>query len=249
MNRHPPRFPTMPLPLRATVPLRVALSVRTLLAAGALACTADAAAGQVATVDRGSFTITRDGRAVGREEFEIRSMPALDGATLEARGTATVDGRSVTTSLSTTAAGTPLSYRVEVRGDGDVVERATGQASPGRLRIEAQSAAGRAAREFPNGEGTVVLEDGVFHHYYFLARRAAAGAATAVVPRRNAQAALRVAGGEAESVTVGGSPMPATRHAVTDGDGPARTVWVDAEGRLLRVSANGLVAQRDAPPR
>jgi hypothetical protein len=175
-----------------------------------------AATAQVATVDRGSFTVLRDDRPVGREEFEIRSMPALDGATLEARGTTTVDGRSVTTSLSTSGSGTPLSYRVEVRAGGEVTERAPGQAAPGRLRIEAQSAGGRAAREFPNGEGTVVLEDGVFHQYYFLARRAAAGGATAIAPRRNAQASLRVASGEADPVTVGGQSVPATRHAVTD---------------------------------
>ena len=224
------------------------LSLRSTLAAAVLACAAAPAAAQVATVDRGTFTITRGNQPVGREEFEIRSMPALDGPTLEARGTTTVDGRSATTALSTSASGTPLSYRLEGRAGGEIVERVTGQATPGRLRIEAQSASGRAAREFPNGEGTVILEDGVFHHYYFVARRAG-GAVTAVVPRRNSQAALRVGAGEAEAVTVGGQELPATRHAVSGGEGPARTVWVDAEGRLLRVSANGLVAQRDAPPR
>jgi len=224
---------------------------RSLLAAATLVGTSAlpaVGAAQVATLDRGSFTVLRGDKPVGREEFEIRSMPGLDGATLEARGTTTVDGRSITTSLSTSASGVPLSYRVEVRAGGEVTERATGQAAPGRLRVEAQSAGGRAAREFPNGEGTIVLEDGVFHQYYFLARRAAAGGATAIAPRRNAQASLRVASGEADPVTVGGQTVPATRHAIT-GDGAARTIWMDAEGRVLRVSANGLVAVRDGPPR
>ena len=228
----------MPLPLRRL--LRAALVAATLGPA--------LAGAQVATVDRGAFTILRDDRPVGREEFEIRSMPGIDGASLEARGTATVDGRAVTTTLSTSANGTPQSYRVEVRAGGEVAERATGQAAPGRLRVEAQSAGGRAAREFANGEATVVLDDGVFHHYYFLARRASAGGATAIVPRRSAQASLRVSGGEAASVSVGGREVPATRHAVTGGDGPARTIWVDGEGRLLRVAAGGLVAVRDALP-
>jgi hypothetical protein len=235
-----------PLPFRMPRPLRsLLLAAATAAAAPTLPAVAGA---QVAVVDRGTFTILRGGQPVGREEFEIRSMPALDGATLEARGTTTVDGRSVTTALSASGSGMPLTYRVEVRAGGEVTERATGQATPGRLRIEAQSAGGRAAREFPNGEGTVVLEEGVFHHYYFVARRAAAGGATAVVPRRNAQASLRVGSGEAEPVTLGGQSVAATRHAISGG-GPARTVWVDAEGRVLRVSADGLVAQRDAAPR
>jgi hypothetical protein len=95
-----------------------------------------------------------------------------------------------------------------------------------------------------------VLEEGVFHHYYLLARRAGGGATVAaVVPRRNAQVTLRVSPGGSERVTVGGRELPATRLVVAESGGPERTVWVDGEGRVLRVAAQGLVALRDEPPR
>ena len=208
-------------------------------------------AAQVTTVDKGSFTITRQGAPAGREEFEIRSLPAIDGSTLEARGTVTLDGRSIHPTLSTSAGGSPLSYRVEVRTGTDVVERATGQVTPGRLRVDAQSAGGRSAREFVIGDGMLVLDDAVFHQYYFLARRAAgSGAVTVVVPRRNVQVALRVTPGGSERVTVGGRELAATRLAISEPGAGERSVWVDAEGRVLKVAvpSQGLVAQRDEPP-
>ena len=221
-----------------------------LLAGAAVLAPADRVAAQVTTVDRGAFTITRQGAPAGREEFEIRSQPGLDGATLEARGTVTLDGRTLHPTLGVTQAGTPLSYRLEVRDGGDVVERVSGQVSPGRLRIEAQSAGGRAAREFALGERSLVLEDGVFHHYYFLARQAGSGGSVrAVVPRRSGQVTLRVTPAGTERVAVGGREVSATRLDVAESGGPARTVWVDGEGRVLRVAAQGLVAQRDEPPR
>ncbi len=221
-----------------------------LLLAAALAAPDDRAAAQVATVDRGTFSITREGAPVGREEFEIRSLPGIDGATLEARGTVTLDGKTLHPTLGASATGVPLSYRLEVRSGSEVVERVTGQSSGGRLRVEAQSAGGRAAREFAVGEGTLVLDEGVFHHYHMLARRAqGGGSVTAVVPRRSAQGTLRVTPGGSERLTIGGREIAANRLAIADNAGGERSVWVDGEGRVLRVSAQGLVAQRDEPPR
>ena len=206
-----------------------------------------AAAAQVTTVDRGTFTILRDGAAVGREEFEIRTLPGIDGASLEARATVTLDGQAIHPTLSARPSGAPLAYRVEVRRGSEVVERATGQATGGRLRIDAQSAGGRSAREFPGGDGLVVLDDAVFHQYYFVARP---GAVTAVAPRRNVQQALRVSAGGDDRVTIGGRAVPATRFTIADPAGE-RSVWVDAEGRVLRVVVPGLglTAERDEPPR
>lgn len=209
---------------------------------------ATAASAQVTTVDRGTFTILRDGATVGREEFEIRSMPGIDGASVEARATVTLDGRAIHPTLSARSSGAPLAYRVEVRRGSEVVERATGQTSGGRLRIDAQTAGGRSAREFPAGDGLVVLDDAVFHQYYFVARP---GAVTAVAPRRNVQQALRVGAGGSDRVTIGGRDVVATRFTITDPAGPERTLWVDGEGRVLKVvvPSLGLTAERDDPPR
>ena len=46
-----------------------------LLAASLVALPAAPLAAQVATVDEGSFTITRGGESLGREEFGIRRTP------------------------------------------------------------------------------------------------------------------------------------------------------------------------------
>ena len=209
---------------------------------------ASAASAQVTTVDRGTFTILRDGAPVGREEFEIRSLPGVDGASVEARATVTLDGRAIHPTLSARPSGAPLAYRVEVRRGSEVVERATGQTSGGRLRVDAQTAGGRSAREFPAGDGLVVLDDAVFHQDHFVARP---GAVTAVAPRRNVQQALRVSAGGSDRVRIGGRDVAATRFTIADPAGADRTLWVDGEGRVLKVvvPALGLTAERDEAPR
>lgn len=224
--------------------MRLAFAAVVLAAALAALPPAPAAA-QVTTVDRGTLVISRGGAVVGREDFEIRSQPGVAGAGFEARGTATIGGRTITSALTTTPTGTPLSYRVEVREGGTVAERVTGQAAAGRLRVDVQSAGGRSAREFAAGDGTIVLDDEVLHHYFFAARRQQGAATTAVVPRRSAQRPAAVSGGGAAQVTIGGRAVPASRLGVADG----ATVLVDREGRLLQVTAGDLVGTRSEPPR
>lgn len=206
---------------------------------------------QVVVVDKGTFTITHAGAPAGREEFEIRRLPGIDGNTYEAKATVTLDGRTLHPVLSANAAGAPLAYRMEVRHGADVVERATGQVSPGRIRVDAQSATSRSAREYGTGNGTLVLDDGVFHQYYFVARRAAGSSAVPVlVPRRNVQLVLRVSSGQ-ERVSIGGRDVAATRLVLTEPGGAERIVWTDDDGRVLKVSipAQQLTAVREELPR
>ena len=72
-----------------------------------------------------------------------------------------------------------------------------------------------------------------------------------LVPRRNVHGPARVREDGTERLTVGARTIDATRLAVTDPLGRVRTVWIDGGGRVLRVAspAEGLVAQRDDPPR
>lgn len=217
----------------------------------ALLVTASVSHAQVTVVDRGAFSIQRNGTAVGTEEFEIRRLPGVDGAQLEARGTSSVDGTTIHPLLTARPSGSPLAYRVEVREGSQVVERASGQSSPGRIRIDVQSPTGRSAREYGAADGTVVLDDGVFHQYYFAAQRAAeASPLTVLVPRRNVQLTVR-ASSSADRVRIGGVELAATRTVLSETGGAERTVWTDAEGRLLQVSipAQHLTAVRQEPPR
>jgi hypothetical protein len=230
--------------------LRRSLAAACLLASAVLS--PRSAAAQPATVDEGSFTITRGGAPAGREVFKILSTPGIGGSILKAQATVTSDGRTLAASYVTDATGTPQTYTVEVRQDGTVAERATGSGRPGRISVDAQSATSRSAKEYVAGAGVLVFDDDVFHQYHFLARRGLGnGRVTVVYPRRNVQEAMRVREGGSEPVVIGGRAVPATLLVLQESGGAERQIWVDAEHRVLKVAipSRDLVALRDAPPR
>ncbi|HET7458146.1 MAG TPA: hypothetical protein VFJ74_10890 [Gemmatimonadaceae bacterium] len=212
-------------------------------------------AAQVATIDEGSFTISRNGAAVGREEFSIRRTPAGEGgAVYVASATVSYDGRRLSPALRADAAGSPLAYQVEVRVGSEVQERLTGQVGRGRFSALTKTPRGESAKEYVVSDGALILDDDVFHQYFFVAHSARAGGATVpvVVPRRNAQLSMRIDERGAESVTVGGRALDARHLVLHEGaGGPERDVWVDAQGRVLKVAiaSRGVVALRDEPPR
>jgi hypothetical protein len=209
------------------------------------------AGAQVVTVDEGSFTVTRGGARVGREEFRIVRQPAGAGTSYMARATVAHGDRRIAPALQTDAEGAPERYQVEVRRGGSVEQRVSAQASGTHFRAQTVSDVGEAAREFLLDPGSVVVDDDVFHQYYFLVRRAAGGARVAVLaPRRGAQDVVVTAAGVNDRVTVGGRSLEA-RHFVLTGPGGRRDVWADEQGRVLRVvlAADGTEAVRDDPPR
>ncbi len=220
-------------------------------AAAALIVAPAPLSGQVVTVDEGSFTITQNGAPAGREDFSIRSTPGIGGTIYRAQSTVTLDGRRIAPSLSTDQAGAPLSYQVEVR-TGAQTERLTGQVSRGRVSIHQQGPGGASAKEYVISDGALILDDDVFHQYYFVARRSPLPASIPVlVPRRGVQVTMRLASRGDETVTIGRRTLPATHLVLTDPGTGDREIWVDSEGRVLKVVIPGrsLVAIRDDPPR
>ena len=212
------------------------------------------AGAQVSTVDEGSFTITRGGATIGREEFRILRQPAGGSTELVARGLAAYGDRRIAPALQTDAAGQPLRYQVEVRSGRQVEQRLTGQATRGHFSTQSQTGASEAAREYLVGDRTVVIDDELFHQYFFLALHRRAGGAASVpvlMPRRNVHGTARIQDAGAERLTLGARTLEATRLEVTEPGGRVLSVWVDAEGRVLRVAGatDGIVAQRDDPPR
>jgi hypothetical protein len=255
----------MPIPtpslLSAALPRRTPCAARGLartLRRGAALATlvlgGTRAGAQVSTVDEGSFTITRAGATIGREEFRILRQPAGGTTELMARGLAAYGDRRIAPALQTDAAGQPLRYQVEVRTGRQVEHRLTGQATRGHFSTQSQTGASEAAREYLVGDRTVVLDDELFHQYFFLALHRRAGGNTTVpvlMPRRNVHGPARLRDAGADRLTLGARVIDATRLEVTEPDGRVRTIWVDAQGRVLRVAgtADGVVAQRDDPPR
>ena len=206
---------------------------------------------QVAVVDEGSFTISHNGARIGREEFAIRRTPSPGGDLLVANATVVYTDRRLSPALQTDAAGAPLRYQVEVSVGADVQERLQGRVGRGRFSAQLRTPRGESAREYVVADGALILDDDVFHQYYFLARAGRTGAVPVVVPRRNVQVTMRVDNEGVDAVVISGSRVAATRYVMTEPDGATRRIWVDAQGRVLKVSleSRGITATRDDPPR
>jgi hypothetical protein len=216
----------------------------------ALALLASPVAAQVTVLDEGSFTITRDGRTIGREDFRISRTPGVNGDAVVAQATVSYGAERRLIPALQAEGGSPVRYVVEVRGGGETLEKLSGTIGRGRFSARIQTARGESVKEFLVADGAYVLDDEVFHQHYFLGR-AAPGRVAVVVPRRNAQVVMTLVAGPDESVTVGGQQVPARRLALSEPGGAERTMWVDGRGRVLRVAipARGIIAQRDEAPR
>ena len=232
-------------------PLGYHTIMRHLIAGLALLSLALPAAAQVAVVDEGSFTISHNGTRIGREEFAIRRTPNPGGDVLVANATVVYTDRRLSPALQTDAAGAPLRYQVEVSAGADVHERLQGRVGRGRFSAQLRTPRGESAREYVVADGALILDDDVFHQYYFVARAGRTGAVPVVVPRRNVQVTMRVDNEGADVVAISGDRVPATRYVMTEPDGAARRIWVDTQGRVLKVTleSRGITATRDDPPR
>ena len=224
--------------------------MRHYLAGIALLGAAVPVAAQVAVVDEGSFTISHQGTRIGREEFAIRRTPNPGGDVLVANATVVYTDRRLSPALQTDAAGAPLRYQVEVSAGADIQERLQGRVGRGRFSAQLRTPRGESAREYVVADGALILDDDVFHQYYFVARAGRTGAVPVVVPRRNVQLTMRLENEGADVVAIGGIRLSATRYVMTEPDGATRRIWVDAQGRVLKVTldARGITATRDDPP-
>jgi hypothetical protein len=222
-----------------------------LLSATLLAVPA-AAPSQVTVVDEGSFTISRSGTKIGRETFTIRRTPGPGGDVYVANATVEFDAERLSPALRADDSFAPLAYQLEVREGGEVRERLRAIVGRGRISAQVKTAKGESTKEYIVADGALVLDDNVFHQYYFLARRAS-GAATVpvVIPQRNTQVVMRVSTQGNDAVSVAGRAINARVLVLTEPGGATRHIWVDDQGRVLKVvlDARGITALRDEPPR
>jgi hypothetical protein len=72
-----------------------------------------------------------------------------------------------------------------------------------------------------------------------------------VIPQRNTQVVMRVSTQGNDAVTIGGRSISARVLVLTEPGGGTRHIWVDADGRVLKVTldARKMTALRDEPPR
>jgi len=226
--------------------LRAAVLIAVLISTTA----APLSAQSVQTVDQGSFTISINGQRAGREDFRIATTPSGSSRDYIATATVVYGDRRLSPELHADTAGVPSFYTVVVRNAGEQQEQWSGNIVSGRVSAKIRNPRGESAKEFIVTDGALILDDDVFHQYFFVAHRSRNGSITAVNPRRNAQETLRVSSVGPDRVTIGTRDLEATHLAITDSGGQ-RDLWVDAQGRVLKVSipARGVVALRDDPPR
>lgn len=221
-----------------------------LTAALALLVPGTLAGAQVRTIDQGSFTITMNNQRIGREDFTIVEDASAGAANYLARATVEYRERGLRLQpyLTATAAGATTTYEIAVRGG--AIQKWSGTIDRNRVSAYVMTERGQAAKEFVVSVGAVVLDDDVFHQYYFLAKRASEGTIPVIVPQRNTQTRVSVARQGSERIEVGMKEVEAQKLVVTEGSGPAREVWVDAQGRVLKVAipSRGIVATRDDVP-
>jgi hypothetical protein len=191
------------------------------------------AAGQ--QLDAGQLAIMRGGQRVGVESFRVwRAGPNLNAAAnIEPSGNR---GGEFQVGLELDGQLRPVRY--QRRGsDGPALD---GTWALDRVRIHMVTPEGERWKEVPSRGPGSVLDEGVAHHYLVLLHvlRETGGPVTILVPTLGESARATLSGEGADEVTVDARSIAATRYDIQIG-GQARSVWLDAEGRLLRVRDPG----------
>jgi len=208
-------------------------------------------------LDVGSFTLFAGSQRAGREQFSIRRMLSPDGAMFELRAESASGEQRTAMRLETDSAGTPLRYSLEERRGADITRRLSGQRLRGRFSTLARAVTGEAAREYLLSPGAIILEDEGLVQYALLVRdrHAEVGVTQSIptlTPSANRQGSVRlVLETQRDTVVIAGARREAWRWRVVLTSSDSRTIWADADGRLLRVllPARGVDAVRDDVPR
>lgn len=210
---------------------------------------------QAVTVDEGTFVVHIADRRAGSERFWIRrSSPSPDSRTI-AQGIIELEvargSRRMVAALEATGPQMdPWAYQIKISGT-DRVE-ITGRLIGRRFSTKIVSGSGEEAVEYRAGPRARIVDRGVAHHHYFLVRLLDGDSLTVpmIVPRLGRQVSAAVTADGSERIRVGGSEVEARRIRVVDEEGEIRIIWVDGQGRVLRVEipGEGYVAVRQALP-
>jgi hypothetical protein len=187
---------------------------------------------------------------IGREDFSIVENATTGSPTFVAKATVEYRDRGLRLQpvLTANSGGASTLYELSVRGG--PIQKWTGTIDRNRVSAFVQSDRGQSAKEFVVSVGAMVLDDDVFHQFYFLAKRADAGAIPVIVPQRNAQVSVTVTRQGSERIEVGMSQVDAQKLAAAGLPGGPREVWLDSQGRVLKVAipSRGIIATRDEVP-
>ena len=175
--------------------------------------------GPAVKTEQGRFTITKDGKNIGTDEFKVsrhESNYVLEGKT-------TIGDMTMTSRLEVTEKLVPVSYESKTSGGTTRVNIAS-PVSELQTVVNGQTAS--ANFRFP--EDGVILDNNIFDHYLILMYRVQNGQTTfpVFVPqdRRLGGATVRNSGPRTYDLQVGDVKMQAT----VDTDGALRKLFVPA---------------------
>ena len=192
-------------------------------------------------LDEGTFVVREDTTEIARESFRL--APARVGLGTAGWSIATSirydRGRPIITlapAVTVQGDSQPLSLEFDV-GDPRDPQRILGQAARGRFTIRMLGRRTERARELPVTGPTVVLDDSVYALYAFIAWRARAqpAAVTALLPRAGRREPLTVQDAGSEATTLNRDPATLRHILVSGGTNQLVHLWVDANGRLLKI--------------
>lgn len=208
-------------------------------------------AGQVTVVDEGSFTISRGGDRLGREDFSVRHVPTTPGAfETFTRGLIVLGAQRLTVDLNADSTGLPARFQSKTTVDGRAGDTYRAEVVGRRFSARAVRTSGESAREILLPNAALVLEDGVLHLLQFVVARGP-GTVSVVVPSRGVIVVLTVEDAGPDPVSIALQPLDARKFVVREGtSGTVREVWTDSVGRLLKVAipAERFLAVRDDAP-
>lgn len=233
--------------------MTIRLALAGLVALGAAVVPA-ATTAQTVTLDEGTFHLYRGDSRIGTETFAIRRSGTGEDAVIVASATVEMelpDGmRTMAPALEATGREMALSaYQMKISGDQEAEVYLTLSGNRFVARITTES--GEREQEFRASTGALLLEEGVAHQYYFLRPLLdeLPARVPVIMPREGSQLQMQVSSVGEETIRIGGASIAARRLRL-EARGEVREVWVDAEGRVLRlvVPATSFRAERNAPP-
>lgn len=201
-------------------------------------------------LDEGVFLITRNGAPAGTETFRIVRVGDGTGD-LRATARQTAGERRITSSLTTDSTGEPVLYQLNVFDGKKPVVHLQGQGRPGRFSVlSSDGQRNESMREYMVAPGTTaIVDDPLVHEFYFVPLLRRGAPVRLIAPWSGGQANVTVTASGMENISVGGKQTTAVHYVVGTGAN-RRELWVDNQGRLLRLSVPSaqLVAVRDELP-
>jgi hypothetical protein len=195
-----------------------------------------------APLDEGTFVVREDTAEVARESFRLNHGRLARGGIGWTLATTIRYDRSrpvvvLSPILDVTTDTLPATLQYNV-ADPRQPMRILGELGRGRFTVRFVARATERAREFPAGGRPVVLDDSVFALYLFAAWRAGGQPSqlTAIVPRGLRRDAIEIQDQGLSATTVNHVPVTLRHITVTGGPNLVVHLWIDANGRLMKVA-------------